>query len=175
MLHHRLATGSQITHKVRNELEKHLEILEQKNHFKSSQEKELVQRILDISIDPQHLNDIVKPTAAMIELVKELKNRNYKLLVLSNLAQEQYDLLQTKYPDITGLFDDIIVSARVKMLKPNKEIYLHLLDTHKLTAQECVFIDNQKENIEGAQQHGIHGIWHKNIRTTRISLEKLGV
>jgi len=160
---------------VRNELEKHLEALDQKNHFKNSQEKELVQRMLDVSIDPQYLNDIVKPTTAMIELAKELKNRNYKLIILSNLAQEQYDLFQKTYPEITQLFDDIIISAQVKMLKPNNEIYQHLLDRHTLTAQECIFIDNQKENVDGAQQKGIHGIWHKNMRTTRMSLEKLGV
>ncbi len=160
---------------VRNELEKQIEILEQKNHFKNNQEKELVQRILDISIDPQHLNEIVKPTTAMVDLAKELKNRNYKLIILSNLAHEHYTILQKTYPEITGLFDDIIVSARVKMLKPNKEIYQHVLDKHALTAHECICIDNQKENIESAQQKGMHGIWHKNIRTTRTALEKLGV
>jgi HAD superfamily hydrolase (TIGR01509 family) len=158
-----------------NELKQQIEMLAQKNHFKNSQEKELVLRMLDVGIDPQHLNDIVKPATAMIELVKELKSRKYKIIILSNLAQEQYDLFHKTYPEITQLFDDIIVSSHVNIIKPNQEIYQHLLDTHKLTAQECVYIDNQDDNIEAAQQKGMRSISHKNLRATRASLEKLGV
>jgi len=158
-----------------HELKQQVEMLAQKNHFKNNQEKELVLRMLDVGIDPQHLNDIVKPATAMIELVKELKSRNYKVIILSNLAQEQYDLFHKTYPKITQLFDDIVVSSQVKILKPNKEIYQHLLKTHGLTAQECVYIDNQKDNIESAQQQGMQSISHKNIRATRTSLAKLGV
>jgi len=158
-----------------HELKKQVEMLAQNNHFKNNQEKELVLRMLDIGIDPQHLNDIVKPAPVMIDLVKELKSRNYKVMILSNLAQEQNDIFHKTYPQITQLFDDIIVSSQVKILKPNKEIYQHLLNTHGLTAQECVYIDNQKDNIEAAQQQGMQSIWHKNMRATRTSLAKLGV
>jgi len=158
-----------------NKLKKQIDRLAQKNHFKNSQEKELVLRMLEIGIDPQHLNDIVKPVTGMIELVKDLKARKYKLIILANLAQEQYDLLHKIYPEITQLFDDIIFSAHVNILKPNQEIYQHLLDTHKLIAQECVLVDSLKEHTAAAEQKGMHSIWHKNIRATRTSLAKLGV
>jgi HAD superfamily hydrolase (TIGR01509 family) len=160
---------------TRNILKRKIDKLDQKNFFKNSQEKELVLSMLEVSIDPLHLADIMQPVTSTVELAKQLKARNYKLIILANMAQEQYDLLTKTYPEITQLFDDIIVSSRVNLLKPHKEIYQHVLDSHRLKPQECVLIDSLKEHVQAAQQKGIRSILHKNIKTTRTSLAKLGV
>jgi HAD superfamily hydrolase (TIGR01509 family) len=168
-----LGNKSQV--QARAQLHTQIEQLGAKKYFKNVKEKDLIQRILDISMDPHYLNDIVKPATAMIELAKELKARNYRLIILSNLAQEQYELLHKHHPNITRLFDDIIVSSQIKLLKPSVQMYEHLLDKHKLQADECVCVEAQKESVQAAQQKGITGIVHKNARTTRAALEKLGV
>ncbi len=41
----------------------------------------------------------------IIEIIKELKDKGYKVYVLSNCAQETYDKLKIKYPGIYSLFD----------------------------------------------------------------------
>ena len=43
------------------------------------------------------------------------------------------------------------------MVKPNKEIFEHLLGKYNLNADECLFIDDSEKNIEGAKALGING------------------
>lgn len=160
---------------TRNELQKQVDALAEKNYFRNNQEKELVSRMFEVGIDPHHLADIMKPVTGMVDLAKDLKARNYKLIILANMSQEQFDLFNKNYPEITQLFDDIIISSRVNILKPNKEIYEHLLDKNKLKPQECVLVDSLKEHTDAAQQKGIRSILHKNVRATRTSLARLGV
>jgi len=161
---------------VRQELAQHIDALAAKNHFKSEQDRDLTKRILDITLNPEHLADITTPISPMVQLAKQLKENGYKLLLLSNLATEHYDILHAKYPEIAKLFDGrIIISAHVKMLKPHKQIYQHVLDTYQLKAQECIFIDNQQENVDAALQCGIVGITHKNVNRTKIELVKFGI
>ncbi len=160
---------------VRQELAQHIDALAAKNHFKSEQDKELTKRILDITLNPEHLAEITAPILPMVQLAKQLKQKGYKLFLLSNLATEHYEVLKTKYPEIAELFEGIVISAHVKMFKPHKQIYHHILEAYRLDAQECIFIDNQKENVDAAQECGITGITHKNINKTKHELVKLGI
>ena len=160
---------------VRQELAQHIDALAAKNHFKNEQDRDLTKRILDITLNPEHLADITAPISPMVQLAKQLKQNGYKLFLLSNLATEHYDVLQAKYPEIAELFDGIIISAHVKMLKPHKQIYQHLLETYDLKPQECIFKKKKKENVDAAQQCGITGITHKNVTKTKSELVKLGI
>jgi len=51
-----------------------------------------------------------------------------------------------------------VISGQVKMIKPDAEIYLHLLNSFNLQAEETVFIDDRQDNIEAAEKLGIKGI-----------------
>jgi len=168
-----LGKASQVD--VRKQLRAQIEALGRDNFFKNEQEQLIVEKLLDVSIDPKHLADIAKPVPAMINLAKQLKQHGYQLFILSNLAQEPYDILRAEHPDIVALFDDIIISAQVGMLKPHKEIYEYIIQKYHLNPATCVFIDNQEDNIQAAEQLGILGIVHKNSRTTKNELAKLGI
>jgi len=61
------------------------------------------------------------------------------------------------------LTDGDIFSYSVRQVKPDVEIYETLLKKYQLTADECVFIDDRMENIEGAEKAGIHGICFETI------------
>lgn len=100
------------------------------------------------------------PIEGAYELIKELKENYYDVYLLSNAASNH-----NKYwPTVPGndLFDGIVVSAYVKYVKPQKEIYSYLLDTFGLNKQECIFIDDIAKNIEAAEEVGIKGILFKN-------------
>ena len=43
------------------------------------------------------------------------------------------------------------------MVKPHAEIYEYLLNTYKLKAEECIFIDDRLDNIEAGEKLGIKG------------------
>ncbi len=50
-----------------------------------------------------------------------------------------------------------MISAKEKLLKPDPALYRRLLDRYRLKAEECLFIDDLRENIEGAERVGIKG------------------
>ena len=60
--------------------------------------------------------------------------------------------------DIFDLLDGQVISSEVHLLKPEPEIYQHLLEKFGLQAEECVFTDDKAINVEGAEKVGLHGI-----------------
>ena len=96
------------------------------------------------------LQEEVEPT---VRLIKELKERGYKLYVLSNMSKEYIEFLR-KLP-VFKYFDEQIVSCEVHLGKPNLKFYQHLLDHCNLNPDETIFIDDRKDNVEAAAELGI--------------------
>lgn len=94
----------------------------------------------------------------MQDYARELKNQGYKLFVLSNTAASYYDLAKKGYLPIDEILDGKVLSYEVEMVKPDVAIYQYLLDKYGLEAQNCVFLDDIKGNIEAAQSLGMQGI-----------------
>ena len=59
------------------------------------------------------------------------------------------------------------------MLKPAPEIYQALLSKYQLKADECVFFDDRKVNVEGANAVGIHGIVFENLAQAKEALARM--
>ena len=68
----------------------------------------------------------------------------------------------------------MVVSGKVKMMKPEPAIYDYLLNTHSLNPKETIFIDDLEENILAAKLKGIHGIVFKTPLELLETLESLG-
>ena len=77
--------------------------------------------------------------------------------------------------DFLPLTDGAIFSYTVKQIKPDLEIYETLLNQYKLKPEECVFIDDRMENIEGAEKAGIHGICFETIGQVKEDLKKYNI
>ena len=120
---------------------------------------------------PQELHEVARniydawptllpPIDGMPELVRELKDHGYKLYLLSNISTK----FAAEYNDIPwlaelfSLFDGLVFSAPIGLVKPHRDIFEHLLNTFSLQAEDCVFIDDSQRNIDGCQAVGIHGI-----------------
>jgi len=65
--------------------------------------------------------------------------------------------LEKKYK-IWDMFDGIVISSRIQKVKPEIEIYEHLLTEYQLKASETVFIDDTSENLTAASSIGIRTI-----------------
>lgn len=115
---------------------------------------------------PRHLHDHMirlvtawdeplMEVAGMSELVQELKEKGYGLYLLSNASSRQHQY----WPRISTsrYFDGTLISADVRMVKPNPDIYRHLFETFSLRPQECFFIDDLERNIRAAQALGMRG------------------
>lgn len=60
--------------------------------------------------------------------------------------------------EIWDMFDGIVISCRIQKVKPEIDIYEHLLAVHQLNAIETVFIDDMIENLTAAASIGIQTI-----------------
>ena len=92
----------------------------------------------------------------MEELIRGLLEEGYRLYVLSNVG-EYHSLLQPKIPHIER-FSGVFFSSQWKMLKPEVEIYRTFCAHFGLVPDECLFIDDRKDNAYGAQRIGMHGL-----------------
>ena len=88
-------------------------------------------------------------------LIKELKENNYKIYALSNTHVPVYEYVQSL--EIGKYFDGFLISAIEKMMKPNEEIYYRLFEKFKLVPQECFFIDDSERNISASKKCGMEG------------------
>lgn len=108
------------------------------------------------SLFDRKIIDCISPIEDNVEIMKSLKGK-YNLYILSNFHYPAFDNVFQNW-EFFKYFDGKIVSGHCKLLKPEKEIYELLLNTYSLVPEECLFIDDVKANIEGAQKCGINGI-----------------
>lgn len=109
--------------------------------------------------------------AGMRELLQELKSQGYRLFALTNWSDIIFSKVRKKY-GIFSLFEDIVVSGAEHLLKPEPEIYHCLLSRDGLKAEECAFIDDRAENVEGAKAVGMKGIVFEGPEKLREALSK---
>ncbi|ASJ21878.1 HAD-IA family hydrolase [Brachyspira hampsonii] len=108
-----------------------------------------------------------------ISLLKEYKNKGYDIYYLSNMPAETFEVLRKE----TDFFDNTciggVVSAHVKMIKPNKDIYEYFLTKFALKADECLFIDDNINNVNSALEMGINAVQLKKIDDMKIILKDM--
>mgnify|MGYP000353541918 FL=1 len=109
-----------------------------------------------------------------VNILKKLKSKNYKLIALTNWSFETFPVAIRRF-DFLKLFDGIVVSGKIKMLKPFKDIYNYTINKYKLSPSECVFIDDRVSNVQGAINCGIKGIHFQSSKQLIIELKKLNI
>lgn len=94
----------------------------------------------------------------MREILKEIKQSGGRLYLLSNIsvgfAENYSDVSEIK--EVLDMFDGLVFSGELGITKPGKEIFNYVLEKYNLKAEESVFIDDRKVNVEGAQRVGIN-------------------
>lgn len=97
----------------------------------------------------------MKPVEGAREFCDDARRKGFGLYVLSNAATDFYRYFPRFLPP--EYFDGIVVSADVHVVKPDERIYRHLLKTYGLNPDECLFIDDLEQNVEGARRAGMSG------------------
>lgn len=106
--------------------------------------------------------------------IGRLKENGYRVYILSNYSKYAYE----KTIEALSFLEDVdgaLFSYEVHQIKPEPEIYLSLLQKFHLNAEECVFLDDRKENVEAAKQQGICGIQFHTYEQAVAELQKYGV
>lgn len=98
----------------------------------------------------------------VLDRALELRSK-YQVGLLSNLTPEMRDNIREKH-NLENFFDIQVYScdSAVQAIKPDKKPYEVILEKIGLKAQECLFIDNSKKNIEAAENLGFQTILFLN-------------
>ena len=70
---------------------------------------------------------------------------------------ETYPLIRDNY-EVFSLFEGVVVSGEEHLLKPDAKIYCCLLERYSLEAAESVFLDDNADNVAGAEAVGMEAV-----------------
>ena len=113
----------------------------------------------------QHL----EPNEPMIEYMRELRGRGYKMAICTNNIREWEAHWRAMLP-VDEIFDVVVDSAFVGSRKPEPRIYEITLERLGASPEEAVFIDDVEVNCEGARKLGITAI---RFRSTEQAIEEI--
>jgi len=109
-------------------------------------------------------------------IIKKLKEKGFKIVLLSNANASVFERkIYTTYPEFKSLFNNIIISSNIKMIKPDPEIYLHALDKIGSKPEESLFIDDSQTNVDGAIKVGIQGFLYTDSSSFTKYIKNLGI
>ena len=97
------------------------------------------------------------PIEATIDLIRDLSSTKNRLFVLSNMHAASIAYLE-QHHEIWTMFDGVVISSRIQMVKPEVQIYEYLLNLYQLDPAETIFIDDLPENLEAASSIGIQTV-----------------
>jgi putative hydrolase of the HAD superfamily len=96
---------------------------------------------------------VLRPEAR--ESIVRAKQEGIKLAILSNELDLFYGVeFRQRFP-LIELFDVIVDATYTKVLKPDPRAYEQVLAELNIDRADCVFVDDQKKNIEGAEAVGL--------------------
>jgi putative hydrolase of the HAD superfamily len=113
-----------------------------------------------------------QPDGEMVAAVRRARGSGIKTGLVSNsMGAGRYD--RDSFPE---LFDTVVISGEVGMHKPEPEIYRLAASRLELPPEECVFVDDLRENCKGAEAVGMTAVLHRGSEQTLRQLERvLGV
>lgn len=109
-----------------------------------------------------------EPVEGMYDALRRARTVGVRTCLLSNSWGNTYP--RERFAEI---FDAVVISSEVGLRKPDPAIFHHALDLIGLPAVECAFIDDIEHNVRAAEELGIAGVHHVDVRTTVPRLEAL--
>ncbi|WP_270854578.1 HAD family hydrolase, partial [Roseburia hominis] len=106
----------------------------------------------------EHVDRAIYPFPYVGEWMRTLKDKGYHLYILSNYGAWTYAKTKDQSLGFLKDVDGALFSFEVKQIKPEPEIYHSLLERFHLCAEECVFLDDRQNNVDGAIACGISAI-----------------
>ena len=111
----------------------------------------------------------IEPDERMVEALRRARAQGVRTGLISNsMGAGRYD--RSTFPE---LFDGVVISGDEGMHKPEPAIYELGCERVGLAPAECVFVDDLRENCEGAEAVGMTAVLHRGAERTLPRLEEL--
>ncbi|NGX37052.1 MAG: Alpha-D-glucose 1-phosphate phosphatase YihX [Chlamydiae bacterium] len=121
----------------------------------------------------RHKRMIVQPTLGMQDLILMIKNQGIQVALLSNTNTHRARFIESMGG--YDLFDPVLLSCFLGVRKPHPKIYKKLLKNLKYPAKDCLFVDNQAQNVEAGKKMGINGIVFESVDQLAEALKQEGI
>ena len=109
----------------------------------------------------------------MRELLQQLlDDPQMSVYGLTNWSMETFPEARERF-EILQMIDNYVVSADVKLVKPDPAIFQLLLDRYHLAAEQSIFIDDNPNNVEAAKKVGMRGIHFTGADNLRQQLDTI--
>lgn len=94
-----------------------------------------------------------------------LLKKQYKIYLLSNINEIIWSNCEKRFADlgyqVDDLFDEIFLSCRMGIAKPDERIYKQMIAKTGMIPEESIFLDDRVDNCDAAQKLGIQASWVK--------------
>ncbi len=127
-------------------------------------EESLDKSMVAFNIDPEMKNEllnlykVLSPFQEVPETLKSLKEKNFKIAILSNGTPSLLNDL-VKSNNLNNLFDDLFSIEQVKIYKPHPKVYDLPIEKYKIKKNEVAFLSANTWDVSGAGNYGYQSIW----------------
>jgi putative hydrolase of the HAD superfamily len=112
------------------------------------------------------------PNELLIEYMRELRGRGYRLALCTNNVREWAPLWRPMLP-VDELFEVVVDSAFVGTRKPEPRIYELTLERLAVAAPSAVMIDDIEINCEAARELGMHAVHFRSSEQAIADVEAI--
>ena len=116
------------------------------------------------------LYKILSPFEEVPEVLKSLKEKNFKLAILSNGTPSLLNEL-VRSNNLNNLFDDIFSIEEVGVFKPDSKVYDMPIKKYKIEKNEVAFLSANTWDVSGGGNYGYNSIWVNRNNNTFDKLD----
>jgi len=107
----------------------------------------------------------------VLDRIRELRRQRFPLALLTNDVDVLADSRRKLLP-LDELFDVVVESSAVGLRKPDPKIFLLTCERLHAPPRACVFLDDERENVEAARRLGMHAIHVDDPHTALDALDR---
>ncbi len=151
-------------------------LMDRHKDFWQITEDSLDKSIKVFNIDPSMKNEllnlykILSPYKEVPETLKTLKEKKFKLAILSNGTPSLLDEL-VKSNHLDNLFDDIFSIEQVGVYKPSSRVYDLPIKKYNINKSEVAFLSANTWDVSGGGNYGYQSIWVNRNNTIFDNLD----
>ena len=127
-------------------------------------EDSLNKSMMTFNIDPKmkgellNLYKVLSPFQEVPETLKTLKEKKFKLAILSNGTPSLLNEL-VKSNNLNNLFDDLFSIEEVGIYKPSSKVYDIPIKKYQIEKNEIAFLSANTWDVSGGGNYGYQSIW----------------
>lgn len=121
----------------------------------------------------EHATEFIEPYEYAYSWIREMKALGKRVYILSNWSEPCFLANIDEKLGFVKEADGAVISYQEGVIKPSQEIYQLICERYEIDPKKAVFIDDNADNIAGADAFGLNTIHFKTYEQAKAELEKM--